>query len=262
MYRRELLDDNSPPNYLIRQTEVKSLPAPSLLIIFHLNLSHMKMAFALCSAALLLVAPLAYTQDKETEEQLKEAAESAEKMSVNMPDVQKLLDENAKEDAAEESAAQTAAKTATETTDIAKSGPSASSTATPVDLPAGSAKGSLTFDGATAELKFASAFTDQKDDRKPVVLLVTDKKLPIEKWTSEFDMMLDHTKWSGLAFFVDKDGTTYRTDVHTNGRQTSVAGIFDIKIDNPKSKDLTGTAKTTSNAKEDKVDVAFHATLK
>ena len=120
----------------------------------------MKMALALCSAALLVVAPLAYTQDKETEEQLKEAAESAEKMSVNMPDVQKPLDENAKEDAAEESAAQTAAKTATETTDIAKSGPSASSTATPVDLPAGSAKGSLTFDGATAELKFASAFTD------------------------------------------------------------------------------------------------------
>jgi len=226
----------------------------------------MKMALALCSGALLMVAPLAYTQDKETEEQLKEAAEAAKKMGVNMPDVQKLLDENAKEDAAEKSATQTAAKTATEKTDIAKSGPSASPAATPagvtVDLPAGSAEGSLTFDGATAELKFASAFIDQKDDRKPVVLLLTDKKLPIEKWTSEFDMMLDHTKWSGLAFFVDKDGTIYRTDVHANGRQTSVAGIFDIKIDNPKSKDLTGTVKTTSNAKEDKVDVAFHATLK
>ena len=65
----------------------------------------MKTAFALCSAALLVVAPLAYTQDKETEEQLKEAAEAAKKMGVNMPDVQKLLDENAKEDAAEESAA-------------------------------------------------------------------------------------------------------------------------------------------------------------
>jgi hypothetical protein len=226
----------------------------------------MKTAFALCSAALLVVTPLAHTQDKETEEQLKEAAEAAKKMGVNMPDIQKLLDENAKEDAAEESSAQTTAKTAAEKTDIAKSGPSASSPATPagvtVDLPAGSAKGSLTFDSATAELKFASAFIDQKDDRKPVVVLVTDKKLPIEKWTSEFDMMLDHTKWSGLAFFLDKDGTIYRTDVHTNGRQTSVAGIFDIKIDNPKSKDLTGTAKTTSNAKEDKVDVAFHATLK
>ena len=226
----------------------------------------MKMTFALCSAALLMVAPLAYTQDKETEEQLKEAVEAAKKMGVNTPNVQNLLDENAKEDATKQSLPQTAVKAAPEKTDIAKSGPNASSAAVPagvtVDLPAGSAKGSLTFDGATAELKFASAFIDQKDDRKPVVLLVTDKKLPIEKWTSEFDMMLDHTKWSGLAFFVDKDGTIYRTDVHTNGRQTSVAGIFDVKIDNPKSKDLSGTAKTTGSAKEDKLDVAFHAALK
>jgi len=55
---------------------------------------------------------------------------------------------------------------------------------------------------------------------------------------------------------------TRRTDVHTNGRQTSVAGIFDVKIDNPKSKDLSCTAKTTGNAKENKLDAAFHATLK
>src|SRR6266498_5133414 len=75
----------------------------------------------------------------------------------------------------------------------------ATAVAAATDLPAGSAKGSLTFDGATAELKFASAFVDQKDDRKPIVLLMTDKKLPTEKWTSEFDLMRDHTKWSGLA---------------------------------------------------------------
>ena len=41
-----------------------------------------------------------------------------------------------------------------------------------------------------------------------------------------------------------------------------VAGIFDVKIDNPKSKDLSGTAKTTDSAKEDRLDVAFHAALK
>jgi hypothetical protein len=49
------------------------------------------------------------------------------------------------------------------------------------DLPAGSAKGSLTYDGATAELKFASAFVDQKDERKPVVLLISDQKVPVER---------------------------------------------------------------------------------
>ena len=45
----------------------------------------MKTAFALCGAALLGVAPLAYTQDKETEEQFKEAAEAAKKMGANIP---------------------------------------------------------------------------------------------------------------------------------------------------------------------------------
>jgi hypothetical protein len=28
-------------------------------------------------------------------------------------------------------------------------------------------------------------FVDQKDDRKPIVLLISDQKLPAEKWDSE-----------------------------------------------------------------------------
>jgi hypothetical protein len=94
------------------------------------------------------------------------------------------------------------------------------------DLPVGSAKGSLAYDGATAELKFAAAFVDQKDKRKPIVLLISDQKLPMGKWESEFDMMLDHTKWSGVVFFLDKDGPFFRSDVHMNGRQSSVSGLF------------------------------------
>ncbi len=42
-------------------------------------------------------------------------------------------------------------------------------------------KGSLTYDGATAELKFAAVFADQKDERKPIVLVISDQKLPAEK---------------------------------------------------------------------------------
>ena len=130
------------------------------------------------------------------------------------------------------------------------------------DLPAGSATGSLTYDAATAELKFAVAFVDQKDERKPIVLLISDQKLPVEKWESEFDMMLDHSKWSGVVFFLDKEGKVFRSDVHLNGRQSSVSGIFELKIDNPSSKDLTGTAKTSADEKETRLDAAFHATLK
>jgi hypothetical protein len=50
--------------------------------------------------------------------------------------------------------------------------------------------------------------------------------------------------------------------VHTNGRQSSVSGIFEVKIDNPRGKDLTGTAKASADEKETKLDAAFHATLK
>jgi hypothetical protein len=129
------------------------------------------------------------------------------------------------------------------------------------DLPAGFAKGLLTYDGTNAELKFAAAFVDQKDERKPIVLVISDQKLPVEKWESEFDMMMDHSKWSGVVFFLDKDGKFFRSDVHMNGRQSSVSGIFELKIDNPSSKDLIGIARTSADEKETKLDAAFHATL-
>jgi len=48
---------------------------------------------------------------------------------------------------------------------------------------------------ATADLKFAGArLSIKKDERKPVVVLISDQKLPVEKWESEFDMMMDHCK--------------------------------------------------------------------
>jgi hypothetical protein len=57
------------------------------------------------------------------------------------------------------------------------------------DLPARFAKGSLTY-GAAAELKFAAAFVDQKDQRKPIGLVISDQKLPVEKWESEGLLLL------------------------------------------------------------------------
>jgi hypothetical protein len=131
------------------------------------------------------------------------------------------------------------------------------------DLSSGAAKGSLTFDGATVALTFAAAFVDQKDERKPVVLLLSDKKLPAEKWKSDFDMMFDTTKFNGIVFFLDKEGKAFRTDVHMNERQTGVSGIFDLKLDNPANKELTGSATVSApEGRSDKLDVAFHATLK
>ncbi|MEN3370523.1 MAG: hypothetical protein V7609_2666 [Verrucomicrobiota bacterium] len=129
------------------------------------------------------------------------------------------------------------------------------------DLPSGTAKGSLTFDGGTAALTHAAAFVDQKDTDKPVILILSDKKLASEKWTTGFDMMRDGARFNGIVFYVDKEGKVFRTDVHMKDRQTAVSGIFDVKLDNPASKEVTGSA-TTKEAQTDKLDVTFHATLK
>jgi hypothetical protein len=43
--------------------------------------------------------------------------------------------------------------------------------------------------------------------RQAIVLVISDQKLPVEKWESEFDVMLTHSKWSGVVFFLDKDGS-------------------------------------------------------
>lgn len=129
------------------------------------------------------------------------------------------------------------------------------------DLPAGTAKGSLTFDGATAALTYAAAFVDQKDEEKPVILILSDKKLPTEKWTTGFDMMRTGAKFNGIVFYLNKEGKVSRTDVHMKDRQTAVSGIFDVKVDDPASKEITGSA-TSGESKSDKLEVVFHATLK
>ena len=144
---------------------------------------------------------------------------------------------------------------------VASANPTAAINAA-LDLPGGTAKGSLTFDNSTAALSYAAAFIDQKDERKPVVLILSDKKLPAENWTSDFDIMRDKSKFNGIVFFFDKEGKVYRTDVHMKDRQTGVSGIFDAKLDNPSSKDLTGTATGKSGSESDKLEVAFHAALK
>jgi hypothetical protein len=128
------------------------------------------------------------------------------------------------------------------------------------DLPTGTAKGSLTFDGATAALTFAAAFVDQKDEDKPVILILSDKKISTDKWTSQFDMMREGTKFNGIVFHL-KEGKMDRTTVHMKDRKTAVSGIFDVKLDNPAGKEITGSA-TSGESKSDKLDVTFHATLK
>jgi hypothetical protein len=60
------------------------------------------------AALLLLGAPLAFSQDKETEEQLDQATEAAKKMGLKMPNLKELNDENDKEEAKKKAAAKAA----------------------------------------------------------------------------------------------------------------------------------------------------------
>ena len=214
----------------------------------------MKIIFTFLASVILFAVPISFAQDKEIELQLKQAQDAAKELGLKTPDMQKLMDESAKEDAADAAATSSASPAASPAASVVPQ--------IKVDLPAGAAKGSITYDGVTSDVNFASAFVDQKDERKPVVLLLTDQKLPVEKWTSEFDMMRDATKCSGIAAFVNKDGTVYRTDIHTKGRQASVSGVFDVKLNDSSSKDLTGAAKTEGSSGDTKVDVTFHAARK
>lgn len=135
-----------------------------------------------------------------------------------------------------------------------------------VDLPSGTAKGTCAKDGAApVALAYAGAFVDQKEDDKPTLLILSDLKLPTAMWTSEFDLMRATGKlpFSGAIFFLKKDGTVYRTDFYWKGRQSSVSGYFTLKLDAPAGKELTGSvASSGGEAKDPKVDGAFHATLK
>src|SRR5258708_2354715 len=134
------------------------------------------------------------------------------------------------------------------------------------DLPSGIAKGTCAKDGAPpVALAYAGAFVDQKDDRKPTVLILSDIKLPTATWTSEFDLMRATGKlpFSGAIFFLDKDGAVFRTDFYWKGRQSSVSGYFKLKLDEKAGKELTGTVESSEGeAKDPKVDATFHTALK
>ena len=134
------------------------------------------------------------------------------------------------------------------------------------DLPGGTAKGTCAKDGAPpVALAYAGAFVDQKDERKPTLLILSDVKLPTATWTSEFDLMraVGKLPFSGAIFFLDKDGEVFRTDFYWKGRQSSVSGYFKLKLDAKAGKELTGAvASNEGEAKDPKVDATFHATLK
>ena len=133
----------------------------------------------------------------------------------------------------------------------------------------GQASGTLSVSGKSFTLSHAAAFVDQKDERKPVILVLSDAALPAGAWKSESDYSAywhEHPL-KGVAFWLDRNREVFRTDYYDGGPfPTSASGIFELKLDAGSGKDFTGSAASTAAASKlhepVRLDATFHAALK
>jgi hypothetical protein len=96
----------------------------------------------------------------------------------------------------------------------------------------GNALGTLEIDGKTLTLTHAYAFVDQKDKRKPILILITDREVPANQWKSEFDMMRYRMDKPFLyvCFWVDKDRQEFRREHMVDKLPTATMGVFELKL--------------------------------
>lgn len=133
----------------------------------------------------------------------------------------------------------------------------------------GQASGKFSVAGQEVTLGHALAFVDRKDERKPTIVVLSDKELPAAGWKSESDFMMwrmDH-KFIGVAFWLDTKREAFRTDYYdASGFPTSSSGVIDLKLDPPAGKAITGSAHSThageTLSEPIKLDVVFNAAVK
>jgi hypothetical protein len=128
----------------------------------------------------------------------------------------------------------------------------------------GGAKGTFSADGKTFTLAYGAAFVDQKDERKPTILLITDQALPVASWKSDFDIINyrnDKHEFNGVAFWLDKKGAVYKSSFYAGDFPTSTSGYFDLKLDGPMGKSLAGSVKSTEAAAAGRHKVTLAATF-
>lgn len=109
----------------------------------------------------------------------------------------------------------------------------------------GKAMGTLDIDGKTITLTNAYAFVDQKDKRKPVLILITDRAVPANQWKSEFDMMKYRVAkpFRYICFWIDKDRQEFRREHFVDKFPASTMGIFDLKLAPSDPGTFSGTVK-------------------
>jgi hypothetical protein len=137
-------------------------------------------------------------------------------------------------------------------------------TAAEAKLAPGTAKGSFTALKKENVLAFATVFVDSKDERKPTILILSDKKLPAEKWKTSGDLMMYRmaTPFVGVAFFLDSKREVFRTDYYDGSDfPTSSSGIFTLKLDPAVAGSLSGSAISTPAAAEGREPVKLNVTF-
>ena len=135
-------------------------------------------------------------------------------------------------------------------------------------LKPGSASGTFAAGGKDVKIAFSAAFTDQGDERKPVILILSDKEVPASKWKTSSDMSSFRREhpFLGVAFWIDKKNEVFRTDYYDGTPfPTSASGIFELKLER-KGDALSGSAKSNAAAAKltepVKLDASFNAALK
>jgi hypothetical protein len=138
-------------------------------------------------------------------------------------------------------------------------------------LASGTAAGTFTPEsGKSAQLAHAGAFVDQADERKPLIIVLSDTQLPVGTWTKASDIQQyreGHHVFTAIIFSLDKNRQVFSTKHYDGGISgmrgefsTSTSGFFDLKLEGA-GKSLTGSAHSTPAAEKAThpmtLDVAF-----
>ncbi len=117
----------------------------------------------------------------------------------------------------------------------------------------GKAMGTLDIDGTTVTMTHAYAFVDQKDKRKPILILITDQAVPANQWKSESDMTRYRfgKPFRYVCFWIDKDRQEFRREHFVDKFPVSTMGVFDLKLAPSDPGTFAGTVK------KDKKEVSF-----
>jgi hypothetical protein len=145
----------------------------------------------------------------------------------------------------------------------------------------GEATGSCSIKNQNAvTLTHATAYVDILREGKPTVLVISDVKLPVEKWTSEADIARFGRRFSGAVFVFRNDNQRADADLYWKGKRYSATYYLRLSLDQQANGEFIGTVVAEDEGKSAraqrpkvpgtfgeaieylKFNAAFHATLK